>query len=106
MESTIKVTGRILAAGRALAGVGQEDFARIAGLPLERIALLERSGSAPLPTGEDVKALDALDHFGVVIVEEDDDMGAGVRLKFTRGDVRQIARLEGEGGIVASDDSP
>jgi hypothetical protein len=33
-------------------------------------------------------------------------MGAGVRLKFTRQDVKQIARLEGEGGVVGSDDAP
>jgi hypothetical protein len=41
-----------------------------------------------------------------MIVEEADGLGAGVRLKFTRSDVRQIARLEGEGGIVKSDDAP
>jgi hypothetical protein len=39
-------------------------------------------------------------------VEETDGMGAGVRLKFTRTDVRQIARLENEGGVVGSDDAP
>jgi len=33
-------------------------------------------------------------------------MGAGVRLKFTRQDVKQIMRLEGEVGIVRSDDTP
>jgi hypothetical protein len=27
-------------------------------------------------------------------------------LKFTRQDVRQIARLEDEGGVVGSDDAP
>ncbi|MCK9540916.1 MAG: hypothetical protein M0R03_02670 [Novosphingobium sp.] len=48
----------------------------------------------------------ALDHFGVIIVEEGDGMGAGVRLKFTRTDTRQIARLEGEGGAIGSDDAP
>jgi len=42
----------------------------------------------------------------VIVIEESDGMGAGVRLKFTRQDVRQIARLEGEGGIVGSDDAP
>lgn len=30
-------------------------------------------------------------------------MGAGIRLKFTRQDVKQILRLEGEGGIAGSD---
>jgi hypothetical protein len=33
-------------------------------------------------------------------------MGAGVRLKFTREDVAQLVRLEGEGGIARSDDAP
>jgi hypothetical protein len=47
-----------------------------------------------------------MSHFGVMIVEEPQGMGAGVRLKFTRADVRQIARLEGEGGKVGSDDAP
>ena len=47
-----------------------------------------------------------MDHYGVLIVEETADLGAGVRLKFTRSDVRQIARLENEGGMIASDDAP
>jgi hypothetical protein len=29
-----------------------------------------------------------------------------MHLKFTRTDVRQIARLENEGGVVGSDDAP
>ena len=33
-------------------------------------------------------------------------MGAGVRLKFTRQDVKQIGRLENEGGFARSDDVP
>jgi hypothetical protein len=107
MSAEIKVTGRIVAAGRALAGIGLEDFARAAGWPVERLARIEASGSARLPTEHDVAAiLRAFDHVGVVVIAEDDRMGAGVRLKFTRGDVRQIMRLEGEGGIVGSDDAP
>lgn len=107
MGSNVKITGRIMAAGRALAGVGRDDFARVAGIPLQRIALLEASGSAWLPTGEDVEAIArTFDHFGIVVIDEDDSMGAGVRLKFTRGDVGQIMRLEGEGGIARSDDAP
>jgi hypothetical protein len=47
-----------------------------------------------------------MNHFGVMIVEETDNLGAGVRLKFTRTDARQIARLESEGGVVGSDDAP
>lgn len=107
MESDGKITGRILAAGRSLAGVGRELFAATAGISDEKIALFEASGSAWLPTGEDAAAvMRALEHFGVVVIDEDDDMGAGVRLKFTRLDVKQIMRLEGEGGIARSDDVP
>jgi hypothetical protein len=45
-----------------------------------------------------------LETFGAVVVPEGDGMGAGVRLKFTQQDVKQIDRLENEGGIVRSDD--
>ena len=48
----------------------------------------------------------AFERFGVIVIDEDASMGAGVRLKFTRQDVKQISRLEGEGGIVRSDDAP
>jgi hypothetical protein len=47
-----------------------------------------------------------LETFGAVFIPESDGIGAGVRLKFMRQDVRQISRLEGEGGIVADDDVP
>ena len=107
MNSQVRITGRIVAAGRVLVGIGREDFARVAGLPAEKIALFEASGSAWLPTRDDTEAVvRALEHFGVVVIVEDDDMGAGVRLKFTRQDVAQILRLEGEGGIARSDDAP
>lgn len=107
MGSNARITGRIVAAGRALAGIGREDFARVAGIAPEDIALYEAGGSAWLPTQEDTDAvMRALDHFGVVVVAEDGNMGAGVRLKFTRQDVAQIMRLEGEGGIARSDDAP
>lgn len=47
-----------------------------------------------------------MNHFGILLIDEADELGAGVRLKFTRQDVRQVARLEGEGGIIGSDDAP
>lgn len=107
MGLNIRITGRIAAAGRALVGIGREDFARVAGIPPERIAFFEAGGSAWLPTVEDVEAvMQALEHFGGVVIVEDDNMGGGVRLKFTRQDVEQIVRLEGEGGIARSDDVP
>jgi len=64
-------------------------------------------GSAWVRSKAEVAAIKrGLDHFGVLIIAESDNMGKGVRLKFTRSDVRQIARLEGEGGLFGSDDAP
>ena len=107
MSSKQRITGRMIAAARTLAGVSQAEFAIAAGLPVEALGSMEGSGSAWVQSDRDAEAVKrGMEHFGVVVVEESDGMGAGVRLKFTRQDVRQIARLEGEGGIVGSDDVP
>jgi len=104
---TGKISGRLVAAARALAGVSQADFAGAAGLSLETIRFIEADGSTFLQNDRDIRAIThALDHFGIVIIDESADMGAGVRLKFTRQDTRQIARLEGEGGMARADDAP
>jgi hypothetical protein len=106
MSATFQLTGRLIAAGRALTGVGQKDLAATAGIPLETLRHLEASGSAWIPS-DDSRALgQALEAFGAVVILEGDGMGAGVRLKFTRQDARQIGRLESEGGIARSDDVP
>jgi transcriptional regulator with XRE-family HTH domain len=102
-----RISGRLISAARALAGVSQADFAAACGLAVETLCRLEAGGSAFVTSDADVDAVArGMSHFGVMIVEEADGLGAGVRLKFTRSDVRQIARLEGEGGIVKSDDAP
>lgn len=102
-----RISGRLIAAGRALVGVSQADFATACGLDVDTLCRLESGGSAWVGAAAHVEAVtQGLSHFGVVIVEETDTMGAGVRLKFTRTDVRQIARLENEGGVVGSDDAP
>jgi len=102
-----QISGRVIAAARALTGISQADFAEAAGLSPEAISSMEAGGSAFLRSERDVEGVNrALQHFGVIVIDETDGMGAGVRLKFTRQDVRQIARLEGEGGIVGSDDAP
>ena len=107
MSSMTRISGRLIAAARALVGVGQEDFAAACGLAVETLSRLEAGGSAWVGCDADVEAVTrGMSHFGVMIVEATDSMGAGVRLKFTRADVRQIARLEGEGGTVGSDDAP
>lgn len=107
MTPTIRVTGRVVAAARALTGVSRDDFAKAAGLSVATIASIEANGSAWLHPESDAEAcLRAFDKFGVVIVDESGGMGAGVRLKFTRQDVKQIVRLEGEGGRTRLDDVP
>ena len=107
MHDRVGLTGRLIAAARALAGVSQPDFAAAAGVSVKALQSIERGGSAWIDSDQDVAAMNrGLEHFGVIIITEADGMGAGVRLKFTRQDVRQIARLEDEGGIIASDDAP
>ena len=101
-----RLTGRLLAAGRALTGVSQNDLATAAGISLDVVRGLESSGAAWIPDNEAQALGRALETFGAVIVPESDGMGAGVRLKFTRQDARQIARLETEGGVARSDDVP
>jgi transcriptional regulator with XRE-family HTH domain len=107
MHDRVGLTGRLIAAARALVGVSQTDFAAAAGVSVKALQSIERGGSAWIDSDKDVAAMNrGLEQFGVIIITEADGMGAGVRLKFTRQDVRQIARLEGEGGIIASDDAP
>jgi hypothetical protein len=107
MSTMTRISGRLIAAGRALVGVSEVDFATACGLDVDHICRLESGGSAWVSSDADIEAItQGLSHFGVAIVEETDGMGAGVRLKFTRTDVRQIARLENEGGVVGSDDAP
>lgn len=107
MSEDIRLTGRVISAARALAGVGQGDFALASGLSEETLAGIEAGGSAWVRSPEVAAALfRGLEHFGVLVVDEADGLGAGVRLKFTRQDVRQVGRLENEGGIVGADDAP
>ena len=106
-RTTVPITGRLVAAARALVGVSAADLAAACRLPVDTLRRLESAGSAWIQDEAQVEAVKrGLDYFGVVIIEESNTMGAGVRLKFTRKDVRQITRLEGEGGVVGSDDAP
>ena len=107
MDAETRVTGRLIAAARALTGINIQDLAGSSGVPIETLSRMEASGSAWLQPGSDLEAVSrALEAFGAVFIPESDGIGAGVRLKFMRQDVRQIGRLEGEGGIVADDDVP
>lgn len=46
-----------------------------------------------------------LESLGAVFIDENGG-GIGVRLKFTESEAKRIARLEGEGGLVANDRVP
>jgi transcriptional regulator with XRE-family HTH domain len=100
------LTGRLVAAARALTGISQEELANASGLEVEKVRLMESNGAAWIPDQPSQALSHALEKFGVVVIREGDGMGAGVRLKFTRQDVRQIGRLEGEGGPARPDDVP
>ena len=106
MDSKGRLTGRLVAAGRALTGISESELASAAEIPLEMLRILESSGAAWIPDDRSQALARALETFGVVVVPEGDGMGAGVRLKFTRQDVRQIGRLETEGGVARPDDVP
>lgn len=101
------ISGRQIAAARALADISQEDLAAEARIPLADLMRLEVYGAALLPNDTHTDAIrHALDSFGTIFVPEGHGLGAGVRLKFSRQDVKQISRLENEGGPAADDDVP
>jgi len=102
-----RISGRQIAAARALTDIGQKALADRAKIPLADLLRMEAYGAAWLPADARTEAVrDALDSFGAVFVPEGQGLGAGVRLKFSRQDVRQISRLESEGGLARDDDVP
>lgn len=107
MSQENQITGRQIAAARALAGVSRADLAARAGVSLDTLRRMEASGSA-FPAADDTREAvrRALEEFGAVFIPEGEGLGGGVRLKFTRLDARQISRLEGEGGPAGDDDVP
>ena len=105
MSKGDRMTGRLIAAARALTGIGAADLAEAAGVTPAELASLEAQDAAFVEPVETADALQrTLEDFGVQFIAEGDGMGAGVRLRFMRQDVRQISRLEGEGGLVRDDD--
>lgn len=101
------ITGRLIAAARALTGISHARLAEASGLSVPTLIEMEAGGSAVLQSADDAERVQrALEDFGAMFISEGDGMGAGVRLKFLRQDVKQIGRLEGEGGLVKEDDVP
>lgn len=99
------IIGRQIAAGRMLASVSQGKLAKRAGIAVMTLKLIEANDGPPSGLDAETTAVRvALEGLGVVLIDENGG-GHGVRLKHTRSEVRQLQRLEGEGGIVADDDA-
>jgi len=98
------ISGSQCRAARALVEVTRGKLSLRSGVEEPVIHDFERKIDKPdVPTIARLK--EALETLGAVFIEENGG-GIGVRLKFTAAENRQIARLEGEGGIVASDRVP
>jgi transcriptional regulator with XRE-family HTH domain len=66
MNSTARLTGRLVAAARALTGISQSELAIGSGISLEMVRLLESSSAAWVPDDESQALGRALETFGVV----------------------------------------
>jgi transcriptional regulator with XRE-family HTH domain len=98
------ISGAQRRAARALAQISAEQLARGAAVDLAVVREFERKISRP--SNEVVSKIEGiLEALGVVFIPENGG-GVGVRLKFSTSDARRIGILEGEGGMVASDDVP
>ena len=103
------LSGRQIAAARALVSLSQAALAEAAGISVTSLKRME-ANSVNVPASSlpcKVTAVrHALERAGALFVPEDAaaGVGAGVRLKFTRSETRQIGNWEGEGGRVADDD--
>jgi len=96
------ITGPLCRAARALVQWPRAQLCAASGVPKPAIRAFETGDVDPGP--EAVAALKhALETAGAVFIDED-ALGAGVRLRFTARGVKQLRRLEGEGGAVGEDD--
>jgi hypothetical protein len=98
------ITGGQIVAARALTQISQAGLAERARISLSDLVELER-GMAGDKTGRTVaRVRNALEELGAVFIPEQQGAGAGVRLKFGRGQARAIGRWENEGGMPADDE--
>lgn len=78
------------------------DFAVAAGISVETVELIN-SGGAVVQSEEDIEAASvASTIWGWSSLPSPTGWEESIRPKLTRQDIRQIARLEGEGGLVGS----
>ncbi|MBV2143327.1 XRE family transcriptional regulator [Falsochrobactrum sp. TDYN1] len=98
------ITGSQCRAARALVEITRPKLAMRAKADEKLIEHFERGIHTP-DTAIIEKLQAELEVLGAVFIEENGG-GIGVRLKFTESEARRIARLEGEGGVTASDRVP
>ncbi|WP_176038479.1 XRE family transcriptional regulator [Brucella tritici] len=98
------ITGPQCRAGRALVEITRAKLSRRSGVDDDAIEKFERK-LQHLDPGMVEALQSALEALGAVFINENGG-GIGVRLKFTESEARRIARLEGEGGLVASNRVP
>jgi transcriptional regulator with XRE-family HTH domain len=98
----VRITGPLCRAARALVQWPRRKLADESGVDKAAVRAFETGDVDP---GQAARAAlrHALERGGAVFLDED-QMGVGVRLRFTSKDVTQINRLESEGGAVGEDD--
>lgn len=97
------ITGPLAHAARALVQWPRDHVARLAGLDEAALADFE-AGRADPDDAARARLRHALEEGGAHFLPDENGLGVGVRLRFAARDIPAINRLEGEGGVVGSDD--
>lgn len=103
MSQTMIIDGYLARAARALVQVSATAVAERAGCTRNQLKAFEK-GHWDLTLEQQGALRDALEHYGAILIPDDDKGGYGVRLKFNRNKIPLIERWEGEGGMPADDD--
>lgn len=99
----MSITGSQCRAARALVRWSREQIAQRSGIDAELIARFETGrGEADETMRSKLRAV--LEDAGASFIADGDGGGLGVRLKFSRKEVRAINKWEGEGGPSGDDD--
>jgi hypothetical protein len=102
MTASTALTAAQCRAGRALIDWTQAQLSQSAAIDVQTIADFEkRFRAADETTRRRLRA--ALEAAGVIFIAENGG-GAGARLKFSREEVWEVNRWEGEGGVTGEDD--
>jgi hypothetical protein len=90
-------------AARALTQVSAKVIGRSAGLDKQQVRDFEK-GKLSLTPEQNGQLRRALEKFGVVFIDDDDQGGYGVRRKFNATKITRLETWEGEGGTAYEDD--